>query len=117
MGIDIYLRWDGQTEEEEEAQYTGFSCVHGHVGYLREAFHGEPYATHAFVAEAFDGDQDGVAIPAATLRDRLPAAQEATRERYEGCDFVDEAAKSFADFAALAERLESEGKNPRVIAS
>jgi hypothetical protein len=35
MGIDVYARWDGQTKYEEEKQYTGFSTVHGHVGYLR----------------------------------------------------------------------------------
>ena len=42
MGIDIYARWRGQTEEEQHAQITSFSVVHGHVGYLREAYHGEP---------------------------------------------------------------------------
>lgn len=36
MGIDVYIKWDHQSEEEREAQYTGFSNVHGHVGYLRE---------------------------------------------------------------------------------
>jgi len=35
MGVDVYLTWDGQTEEEREAQFTGFSIAHGHVGYLR----------------------------------------------------------------------------------
>jgi hypothetical protein len=38
MGIDIYLRWKGITEEEKELQYTGFSIAHGHVGYLRAAY-------------------------------------------------------------------------------
>lgn len=38
MGIDIYLSWDGQTKEEEEAQYTGFSIEDGHNGYLRAAY-------------------------------------------------------------------------------
>jgi hypothetical protein len=45
MGIDIYMRWKGQTDEETQAQFVGFSVVHGHVGYLREAYHGAPYAT------------------------------------------------------------------------
>ena len=54
MGIDIYARWKGQTEAEEQAQNTGFSAVHGHVGYLREAYHGEPYATRYLAAEAFE---------------------------------------------------------------
>jgi len=35
MGTDIYLEWDGMTEEEKKAQYTGFSIDAGRVGYLR----------------------------------------------------------------------------------
>lgn len=42
------------------------------VGYLREAYHGGPYVTRYLVREAFE--QGDVAIPAATLRERLPAA-------------------------------------------
>jgi hypothetical protein len=45
MGIDIYARWKGQTAEEKKAQLAGFSLEHGHVGYLREAYHGNPCAT------------------------------------------------------------------------
>lgn len=87
MGIDIYARWAGQTEAERKGQITGFSTRHGHVGYLREAYHGGPYATRALVAEAFADDRHhtcdedgrgnceackGAPIPAATLRRRLP---------------------------------------------
>jgi hypothetical protein len=73
MGIDIYAKWAGQTEAEEEAQYTGFDTRAGHVGYLREAYHGSPYATRALLPEAFAAqDEDGTPIPAATLRARLP---------------------------------------------
>lgn len=35
MGTDIYLTWDGQTETEKKAQYTGYSINAGNVGYLR----------------------------------------------------------------------------------
>jgi hypothetical protein len=49
----VYTSWRGQTEKEQAAQITGFSVVHGHVGYLREAYHGEPYATRVLVPEAF----------------------------------------------------------------
>ena len=72
MGIDIYAKWAGQSEQEKEAQITGFSTVHGHVGYLREAYHGEPYATRVLVPEAFDAPECEAAISAATLRERLP---------------------------------------------
>ena len=42
------------------------------VGYLREAYHGGPYVTRYLLAEAFNGAGEA-AIPAATLRARLPA--------------------------------------------
>lgn len=71
MGIDIYAKWKNQSKEEEKQQYTGFSIVSGNVGYLREAYHGGPYATHYFVSEAFEEGE--AKIPAATLKERLPA--------------------------------------------
>src|SRR6516225_8391052 len=43
-GIDVYAHWKGKTLAEERAQITGHSVAHGHVGYLREAYDGEPYA-------------------------------------------------------------------------
>ena len=48
--------------------------MHGHVGYLCEAYHGGPYVTMYFVAEAFDTPDGEAAIQASVLRDRLPAA-------------------------------------------
>ncbi|MGE3702646.1 MAG: hypothetical protein AB7G08_28350, partial [Hyphomicrobiaceae bacterium] len=74
MGIDIYATWRDQTSAESDAQATGFSAVHGHVGYLREAYHGGPYVTMYFVAEAFDSPDGEATIQASVLRDRLPAA-------------------------------------------
>ena len=62
------------TEAEDEAQITGFSIEHGHVGYLREAYHGAPYVTRYLVSEAFDSATSEAAISAATMRARLPAA-------------------------------------------
>lgn len=53
MGIDFYLRWADQTEDERQAQYTGFATT-GEAGYIREAYHGEPYATQVLCPEAFD---------------------------------------------------------------
>ena len=66
MGIDIYAKWSGMTREESKAQITGFDTAAGQVGYLREAYHGEPYATRVLVPEAFE-DEVAV-IPAAALR-------------------------------------------------
>jgi len=75
MGIDVYLEWKGKTEADTQAQYTGFSTTHGHVGYLREAYHGGPYATAYLISEDWnDQPEQGFEIKASTLRKRLPAA-------------------------------------------
>lgn len=129
MGIDIYLYWEGQTEEEKQAQFTGFDITAGHVGYLREAYHGGPYATRVLVPEAFNwtGDEDaedGALIPARTMKDRLPATLKTVQERYH-LIYTDSSAKeirlaqkAFRDFVRLAQRKEKEtGKPCRVMAS
>jgi hypothetical protein len=180
MGIDVYAKWDGQTDDERKAQITGFSIVHGHTGYLREAYHGEPYATKVLFPECWDDvlvEDQGIrapleesdlewfckqndvtfeevhtrshemlvklrehfgehyqvefdpptnrftcntgamAIPAATLRERLPDAIEATKVRYAGDQYQDAAVASVIAFVELYERLDAEGKNPRVYVS
>lgn len=119
MGIDVYMRWRGMTEKEKDAQVTGFSTEHGHVGYLREAYHGNPYATKVLVPEAFDASKEnGIAIAAEELRKRLPEAKKAAitrlREIYKE-PFADEnhkEVKSFADFVELAEKKEKETGTP-----
>ena len=120
MGIDIFAHWQGQSEHDKELQVTGFSVFSGHVGYLREAYHGEPYATVFLCAEAF-GSQDGNAtIPAQLLRQRLARTLElaADRERklYNGSDEdVKAIQKSFNDFVMLCEQKEAETGEPVVI--
>jgi hypothetical protein len=116
VGIDVYLRWKGQTEAEKEAQYTGFSIVHGHVGYLCEAYHGEPYATKVLVPEAFDSNE-AVPIPAATMRARLAATEAAVEHRhrtvYDDADVdIERYRQSYRDFVALAESKEAELGEP-----
>jgi hypothetical protein len=122
MGIDIHAEWKGQTKEEREAQYTFFSVEHGHVGYLREAYHGEPYATMYLVAEAFDSDDGQAKIPAAVLRERLPETIRLAKERqrvvYECKGNIpddDPVIKSFSDFVELCERKEAETGEPVTI--
>jgi len=121
MGIDIYARWPSQTAAETDAQCTGFSIEHGHVGYLREAYHGEPYATRVLVPEAFDpeANPDGVLIPAKTLRERLPDTLAAATHRQqlvynEGPEHETTriALQSFSDFVELCERKERETGEP-----
>jgi len=65
MGIDIYAEWRNMTPEESNAQITGFDATAGRVGYLREAYHGEPYATQVLVPEAFETGE--ALIPASLL--------------------------------------------------
>lgn len=123
MGIDIYARWRDMTPREEAAQITGFSAVHGHVGYLREAYHGEPYATRFLVPEAFAAGADGAPIPAAVLRVRLDetlvVAEERERKLYRSTDKEIRAVlKSYRDFVALCEAHEARTGEPcRIIAS
>jgi hypothetical protein len=119
MGIDIYANWNGMTVEEDAAQITGFDIWKGHVGYLREAYHGEPYATKVLMPEAFE--KDGARIEAAILRGRLPealrAAEQREREVYGETDAaeIERTLKSFRDFVELCERKERETGRPCLI--
>ena len=122
MGIDIYAQWKRQTEEEEEAQLTGFSVKHGHVGYLRESYHGEPYATRHLVAEAFESPDAEAKIPAKTLRRRLPETIRIAKKRlrvvYNRKGRIpddDPVIQSFVDFVALCERKEQQTGEPVTI--
>ena len=124
MGIDIYMNWDKQSEDEKQGQYTGFSIEHGHVGYLREAYHGHTFATRYLVEEAFanDAPDEGVAIPCNVLRERLPETLKLHIQRHketygEDVKEDDPSAKALTNFVELAERLTVEHKHPTIIAS
>ena len=55
MGIDVYLKWNEMKDEDHKAQLgKGFQTDIGDTGYLREAYHGSPYATQMLVPEAFE---------------------------------------------------------------
>lgn len=82
MGIDVYLSWSGMTKKDKENQMVGFSSIHGHVGYLREAYHGGPYATKILVREAFEAKSCKAKISAAVMRERLTHVTEPVL----GCD-------------------------------
>jgi hypothetical protein len=72
MGIDIYLEWDGMTEEDRHKQISAWSRTErGNAGYLRESYHGEPYATQILVREAFEAEDCRAKIPAAVMRERM----------------------------------------------
>jgi hypothetical protein len=77
VGIDIYLEWDGMSTEEKEKQgMATFSTTAGATGYLREAYHGDPYATQILVREAFEADNCRAEIPAAIMRERMCSVTE-----------------------------------------
>ena len=89
MGIDIYLEWDGMDEDSRKSQATGFSVTSGNVGYLREAYHGGPYATKILCREAFENEETcRAAIPAAILRERLTHVTEPAYTKNAGHDAV-----------------------------
>jgi hypothetical protein len=124
MGIDIYASWRGQTDEEKVAQVTGFDVTKGGVGYLREAYHGEPYVTRYLLAEAFESVDGSARIPAAVLRKRLPRALELAMRRemlvYDATTVShdDPPVRSFIAFVELCERKERETGEPvEIIAS
>lgn len=100
MGIDIYLKWKDMDDNDKSNQLTGFSVTAGGCGYLREAYHGGPYATRILCREAFESDTCEAQIPAAVLRERLTNVTEPAR----GCEGGDAAAMLlqmlFADLVA-----------------
>lgn len=124
MGIDIYAKWRNKSARESREQSEAWlSSLDGDIGYLREAYHGEPYATRFLFAEAFDSETCEARIPAAQLQHNLEKALELVEERartlYHATDEEVEAEKqSFRDFVALCERKEQETGEPvRIVAS
>lgn len=144
MGIDIYLRWSGQTDSEEDAQITGFSITAGSRGYLRESYGGSPFATEVLVPESFDDRCWGDDIPADeqgmfivsngpqyegfdldrqpyitldTLKGRLPATLATVSQRYRDDKGVEQVKQSYTDFVSLAERKLAEGHKVWVLTS
>ena len=122
MGIDIYMRWEGMTEEDRDKQIAGFDATVGEVGYLREAYHGSPYATRYLVEEAFEDGADYVHIPAKELRKRLPLTKEIVIQRFKDVykEEIEEDnvfVKAYEDFVKLSEALEEQGRKPTIYAS
>ena len=119
MGIDIYAHWKDQSDEAKAKQSEAWLTIGaGGAGYLREAYHGEPYATKYLCAEAFETGK--AHISAAVLRERLPhtlaLAEERERTLYKGTDeAVEEAKQSFRDFVALCEEKEKETGEPVLV--
>jgi hypothetical protein len=117
MGIDVYLGWPGKTEDDQKAQYTGYSIVHGHVGYLREGGGRSPSAIKVMFPAAWSANGEPVVEPASGMRERLPTALAAVAQRYaDEPDIIHDAQKSFIDFVDLAEHKERETGEPCTVA-
>ena len=122
MGIDIYAEWRGQSEADRRRQGASWLSVNaGNAGYLREAYHGEPYATKFLCAEAFETGR--APIRAAVLQERLPKTLELVEERertiyHETGETIEKVKQTFRDFVALCEAKEKETGEPvSIIAS
>lgn len=76
MGIDIFIVRETAVQEDDKADL--FHIDQGHVGYLREAYDGGPYATQMLVKEAYNAPTFTAQISAATLRERLHEKQDTT---------------------------------------
>ncbi len=110
------------TDAEKDAQVTGFSVEHGHVGYLGEAYYAQPFATKHLFPEAFMYGR--APITAATLLKRLPEALQIAERRERqmygvtDAEAIKRVLKSYRDFVALCAQKEYEtGHSCLIIAS
>lgn len=120
MGIDIYARYRGQPQEELDEQSSYYMTgAGGGVGYLREAYHGQPYVTRFLVGEAFATGE--AAIRAALLRERLPEARRLAevrlRQVYQETDDreIRSTQDNYTAFVEFCERIERETGEPALI--
>jgi hypothetical protein len=119
MSIDIYAEWNGMTGADRAAQWGCYGTEQGHMGFLHEAYDGEPYATVALAPEAFDMGR--APIYAEKLQARLPAALEIAEQREREIYGVTDDAeikrvlRSYADFVELCARKEAETGEPCLI--
>ena len=120
MGIDIYAKWDRMSMQDEAAQLKVWASAEaGQLGYLREAYHGEPYATEVLVEEAFISGR--AHISASLLQARLPEVLELTERREReiygvtDADEIERVQKSYRDFVELCARKEEETGKPCLI--
>ena len=112
MGIDCYLEWKDKQGYHFEAPY-----------YLRESYHGEPYATPVLFKEAFavnDGNEESYRcrVDSEELETRLPEALNLTAERHfkiyshEGLESLKQSLQDIVDFVQEFKELEEIGEEP-----
>lgn len=125
LGVDIYMRWDGMTDEEREAQFTGFVNA-GKAGYLRGAYFGGLSDVLNVLFSWMNWDIDTVFDPQA-FRKQLKIIKEMKSRPHEGmwddrppfderqnAPVPEEVIKDYEDFLKLGEELIIDGKTPVV---
>jgi hypothetical protein len=124
MGIDVYLEWKDKDDSDRGLQ-TGI-LADGACGYLREAYHGEPYATKLLLKEAFQvnyGNDESYRcrIDSEELEARLPEALKLTAERFfnlykrgdgNAMDTLKQMLNEIVDFVDKFKQLEAEEQEP-----
>jgi|SRR3989344_881554 len=133
-GINVYLTWKGFTKADFLQQLTGFSPIHGHIGYLRETYGKKPYAIEEFIKERWEDQpvdlnplyedweynpNTGFDIPNSVLQERLPKVLEVARKHYQNNYglvlgikhiFLD----SYINFVSLHKKMEFLNCSPRI---
>ena len=120
MGVDVYLKVDG--EESDLAYYRegyGYS-VSATAVLFSEDWEKQPYNEKN--AELSDMRGCGFVIKNSVLRERLPCALKAIEKRYEDDDdddkeYIAERKKGLKEFVKTHGELEKEGKKPRIVIS
>ena len=115
MGTEAFLTWEGMTQADRAKQgYPGRFELTGHArGHAGTLFDGNgDNIILRLVPECYDPEAHEVAVPAALLRERLPAALESLERRFgDGQGGRDEMLRGFVE---RAEELEGAGLDPKV---
>jgi hypothetical protein len=110
MGFDIYLEWKGQTDEEKDAQITGWENA-GSAGYLRESYGQDSFGCELLFSEAWKKRNGARAkIQNSKLKERMPAVVKLLKDAGE----PDSEIQHWRDFVKLHGKLERTNKEPRI---
>jgi len=118
MGADIYLYWDGMTEDDKKKQICGFDITNGKNGYLRGAYNG--HVGYDAICILFDGiswEKDWK-VCIKKLQENLEKLEiglfkERKKDFYK-LEGKEVEMQSYRDFVKLAIKLFEEGKRPKV---
>lgn len=119
MGLDVYLRWDGITEEEKQKQYTGFSVDAGNVGYLRASYNSSMTQELTILNELFS-EMDDVCVCKYDFVKNRAKLNEVIKDYLsknidsEGLEWFVIWAKSLIDFFSLGHEKQKAELNPEV---